>query len=342
MNGSLVDVLECWAVDVFTTVGLRSEDAAQVAASLAFAERRGVTSHGFIRMGIYADRMVSGGINVRSRLTVLSDRGALVVLDADDGPGAVTGRAATELAVARTRRHGIGCVITRNASHFGAAGYFANLIADEGMVGVVACNTDMIMCPPFGGRPVLGSNPLAVAIPSPAQSRPQLDMATTQTSLGKVLLARQNATSLPPGWAVGPDGDPTTSPIDALDGALLPAAGPKGFGLAFMIDALVAIGGAMCSPDVGPMYGDPSLPQRLGQLFLALDVGDERTRKIYDAQIKRLVDTVHGSGSPTVRPPLFPGEPEVMYAATAVKELRPELREELALVGERFGVPLPT
>ncbi len=339
MSTSMVNALEAWATDVFTAAGMRHDDARQVAAGLAFAEQRGVSSHGFVRTKIYLDRLQAGGINPRHELTIVSDRGGLVILDADNGPGAATAYAAALLAIERARHHGTGCVIARNAGHFGAAGYFTNLIADTGMIGLAACNTDKIMCPPYGGRAVLGSNPLAVAVPLPAGSRPQLDMATTEASLGKILVAHQNQATIPSGWAVDADGTPTTDPAQALDGALLPAAGPKGFGLAFIIDSLVALSGAATSPDVAPMYGDPSVPQRLGHFFLAIDVGDEKAA--YQARVSRLAAAVHDSGTPDNPRPLFPGEPELASITAGNDTLPPRLHDELAALGERFKVPFP-
>ncbi len=337
-----VEVAERWATEAFASAGLDRDDAATLAASLAFAERRGVSSHGFIRTEIYLQRMRAGGINVRPRVSVTTDRGALVVLDADAGPGAVVGRRACDLVVERARECGVGCVLVRDASHFGAAGFFTNLIADAGMLGIVACNTDKVMSPPFGGKPVLGSNPFAAAVPMPADVRPQLDMATTETSYGKVLVAQRDHVSIPTGWAVGPDGTPTTSPDEALAGALLPAAGPKGFGLAFIIDALVTISGADCSPQVGAMYGDPSVRQRLGQVFLAIDVGSEELAP-YSDRIRGLIDAVHGSGSSANPLPLVPGEPELNHERTAAvsDRLQDTLETELITLGERIGVRFP-
>lgn len=244
-----------WGSDVLVAAGLRPDDARTVADNLAYAELRGTASHGFVRLATYLERIVDGGINAGHTPSLLWDLGALASLDGDAGPGAATAVHAVGLAVERAREFGIGCVIVNNANHFGAAAFYSELIADGGMIGIVSCNTDRAVCAPGGGAAMLGTNPLAIALPLAAAARPILDMATSEVSYGKILVAAADEQAIPLGWAVDATGSPTTSASEALHGSLLPAAGPKGFGLSFMIDALVAFGGASTSPFVAPLHG---------------------------------------------------------------------------------------
>jgi LDH2 family malate/lactate/ureidoglycolate dehydrogenase len=246
--------------------------------------------------------------------------------------------------IERANRYGIGCAIVSRANHFGAAAYYANLMADAGLFGIAVCNTDKAMGPPFGGRRVLGTNPLAIAVPLPAAERPQLDMATSEASFGKVLLAVQDKHDIPLGWAVDAHGHPTTSAADAVDGALLPTGGPKGFGIAFMIDALVALSGATMSPEAKPMYGDRSQPQELGLAFIAIRADAAVSPDDYAAAIRGLVSAVHASGpGPTGVEALAPGEPELARQASAGSgiELSDELLEDLRRIGTLTSVDLP-
>ncbi|MEA2419832.1 MAG: hypothetical protein QOE60_2038, partial [Thermoleophilaceae bacterium] len=224
-------------------------------------------------------------------------------------------------------------------------GFFANRIADGGLVGVVACNTESVMCAPFGGRPVLGTNPLAVSVPLPYEQRPQLDMATTTVSQGKLIAAAQQDRSIPLGWAVDARGNPTTSATEGLAGALLPGGGPKGFGLAFAIDALLAVSGANVSPHVSALDGDAAVPQRLGHLFLAIRPDAAGPLDEYRDRISGLVEAIHaseidGSDAP---PPLAPGEPEAAQEQRQAGRLEiPEvLMNELSSLAAETGVPLP-
>jgi len=214
-------------------------------------------------------------------------------------------------------------------------------MADANCVGVVLCNTDRAMSPPSGGRKVLGTNPLAIAVPVEPAARPQLDMATSAVSLGKLLVAEHDGDEIPNGWAVDGRGRPTTSATAGRDGALLPAAGPKGFGLAFMIDALVAVAGAQISPHVAPLYGERSTPQRLGMLFLAIPASVSPGPAEYRLRIGDLIQEVRNSG--VDEPPLFPGEPEIQaeHSSRGRISIPAGVGEELAAIAVRYSVPLP-
>jgi LDH2 family malate/lactate/ureidoglycolate dehydrogenase len=338
-----VAAIRDWALDVLVAAGLAKEDARPVADSLAFAESRGVATHGFLRLPTYVARIRQGGISRAARVTMVADQGALVVIDAGSGAGARTGLIGADLAVERARRYGIGCVIARNASHFGASAFFTQRIAEAGMLGLAVCNTEAVMCAPFGGRPVLGTNPIALTVPVPTGRRPELDMATTTVSQGKLIMAEQAGEEIPLGWAVDAHGEPTTSPTAGLSGALLPSGGPKGFGLAFAVDALLALGGAEVSPAVNALDGDPSVPQRLGHLFLAISTASDGGTPAYEQRIEQLIHAVHHSGLKGSAP-MVPGEPELARAAASNGRvhLREELLAALRPLAASTGVLLPT
>ncbi|HEY0485898.1 MAG TPA: Ldh family oxidoreductase [Mycobacteriales bacterium] len=337
-----LDALRDWATGVLAKAGLSEADARPVADSLAFAEARGVATHGFLRLPTYVERIRAGGISATAEVRVVADHGALVVVDADHGPGASTGLVGADLAIARAREYGVGCVIARNANHFGASAFFTNRIADADLLGLAICNTEAVMSAPFGGKPVLGTNPIAVAVPMPEDSRPQLDMATTTVSQGRLIMAEQAGESIPLGWAVDEAGQPTTSAAEGLRGALLPAGGPKGFGLAFAVDALLALGGAEVSPAVSALNGDSATHQRLGHLFLALRADGAEGLHAYQARITQLVDAIHASGLEGP-PPLVPGEPELdrVRAGEGQVQLRDGLMDALRPLAASSGLPLP-
>lgn len=333
-----------WAAESLRLAGLSGPDADVTVDSLAFADARGVHTHGFMRLATYVRRIRAGGINGSGSPRVVADLGALAIVDADHVTGARAGVYGADLAIERARQHGIGCAVVRNSNHFGVAGYYGHRIADAGLVGIVACNTDKVMCPPFGGRAVLGTNPLAVTVPLPYESRPQLDMATTEVSQGRLIIAARNNEEIPLGWAVDEEGVPTSSAAAGLRGALMPAGGPKGFGLSFAIDALVALSGAEVSNDVSPLYGDPSQPQRLGQLFIAIraDVGMDLAA--YQQRITGLMEAIHRSGPSSGTPsPTAPGELELVRERQNRGRLvlNSALIESFAEVAVATGLSLP-
>ncbi len=216
-------------------------------------------------------------------------------------------------------------------------------MASQGFLGIAVCNGDPWMCAPFGGRPVLGTNPISVAVPMTEGVGPHLDMATSEAAHGKIMGARTRGESIPLGWAVDVDGNPTTDPEKGLAGALLPFGGPKGFGLAFMIDCLLAVGGARTSDHGGPLYGAAAEPQEVGHAFIAIAVDSVQSADEYSDRIAAYSTAVHESGLPGVaRAPMVPGEPEAMRLAQSDDwTVDDDTLRNLAAVSLELQVPVP-
>jgi LDH2 family malate/lactate/ureidoglycolate dehydrogenase len=258
---------------LFTAAGISPHASEQVAEDLVAADIEGVASHGVMLVPMYLQRLKAGSVSRAEEGVVVSDREASVVLDAGDVLGQLTARQAVELAVERARRFGLAAVSVRNAFHFGTAGRYARMMADQGVVGIVMSNTRPLMPATGGAEPLTGNNPLAIAVPSDAAFAPEVDMALSAAAMGKVRNAAAAGRSIPDGWAADRDGNPTNDPQKAIEGMLLPAAGPKGFGLAFMIDLLAGgLSGGAIGPEVSGLYGDPAKPYRCSNLFIAIHV----------------------------------------------------------------------
>ena len=176
----------------------------------------------------------------------------------------MTGDQAIKIAVERARRFGAGLVAVRHGFHFGTARRFALKAAEGDCIGIVMCNTRPLMPAPGGAERVVGNNPIAIAVPSGGPAPIVLDMATSEAAMGKIRMAEKAGEKIPGTWAVKADGSATTDPAEAIAGMLLPASGPKGFGLAFLIDLLCGVlsGGAAGSA-VQPLYGNASDALRL-------------------------------------------------------------------------------
>ncbi|MFL6798341.1 MAG: Ldh family oxidoreductase [Xanthobacteraceae bacterium] len=268
------DRLIAGVADIFAGVGISIEDASTVAGDLVAADLEGIASHGVMLVPLYVDRIRKGSVSLRSAGDVVSDRDGAIVIDAGNALGQLTARQAVTLAVGRARKHGLAAVAVRNAFHFGTAGRYARMMAAQNCVGLVASNTRPLLPAPGGAEALVGNNPIAIALPSAGEFPVEVDMAMSATAMGKIRLAAASGTAIPADWAVDAEGRPTTDPATAIRGMLLPAAGPKGFGLAFVIDLLCgglsegAIGG-----EVRPLYGDPAEPYGCAHFFLAIDVG---------------------------------------------------------------------
>lgn len=191
-------------------------------------------------------------------------------MDGDRGLGPVVGVHASNRAISRARDVGMCAVCVRGASHIGMLGYYAEMMAQRRMIGICMTNTEPGVAPFGGAEKVLGTNPLAIGIPS--RKEPLiLDMSTSVVARGKIVLAKERGEMIPEGWAVDRDGKITTDPKEALDGALLPLGGAKGSGLAIMVDLLAgALSGAAVGKNVRGTL-DMTHGSTKGDLFIAID-----------------------------------------------------------------------
>jgi LDH2 family malate/lactate/ureidoglycolate dehydrogenase len=260
--------------DIFAAVGIAVADAQVVAADLVAADLEGISSHGVMLLPMYIERINKGSVSRRSAGEIVSDRGGAIVIDAGNALGQLTARQAVKLAVARAQEIGLAAVGVRNGFHFGTAGRYARMMAEHDCVGIVLSNTRPLMPAPGGAEAMVGNNPIAIALPSAGEFPVEADMALSATAMGKIRLAAAAGQRIPEDWAVDAQGRPTTDAAAAIKGMLLPAAGPKGFGLAFVIDLLCGgLSDGAVGADVRPLYGDPVEPYRCAHFFLAIHAG---------------------------------------------------------------------
>jgi LDH2 family malate/lactate/ureidoglycolate dehydrogenase len=294
--------------DILTAVGIAAADARLVAADLVAADLEGIASHGVMLLPMYVERIDKGSVSRASAGQVVSDRGGAIVIDAGNALGQLTSRQAIKLAVERAREIGLAAVAVRNGFHFGTAGRYARMMAEQNCVGVVLSNTRPLMPAPGGAEALVGNNPVAIALPSAGEFPAEADMALSATAMGKIRLAAAAGARIPGDWAVDSEGRPTTDPAAAIKGMLLPAAGPKGFGLAFVIDLLCGgLSDGAVGAEVRPLYGDPGEPYRCAHFFLAIDAGHfppgERFAERVRDQAMRVSASKRGAGVERVYAP---------------------------------------
>jgi LDH2 family malate/lactate/ureidoglycolate dehydrogenase len=198
----------------------------------------------------------------------------------------------------------------RNGFHFGTAGRYARMMAEQDCVGIVLSNTRPLMPAPGGAEALVGNNPIAVALPSAGAFPVEADMALSATAMGKIRLAAAAGEPIPGDWAVDADARPTTDPAAAIKGMLLPAAGPKGFGLAFVIDLLCGgLSGGAVGAEVRPLYGDPADPYRCAHFFLAIHAGHFPVAEDFAERVREQAARVSRSKrAPGVERVYAPGE----------------------------------
>jgi len=302
--------LRSYAQCVLMKAGLKKEDACIVADTLVEANLRGVDTHGIVRLPLYyLKRIKKGLIKADPDYRVIKKSHSTAVVDADDGPGQVATLRAMELAIEMAKNSGIGLVTIKNSSHFGMAAYFAMKALERDMIGIAMTHADSRVAP-FGARKAyLGTNPLAVAIPAEKHFPIVLDMATSVTSMGSIILAAMEEREIPEGLAIDENGHTTTDPKRVA--ALLPVGGPKGSGLAIIIDILCGI---LTESNFGNHIhrgDDFSKPEKLGHLVGAINVasfcGPAKFKHRVDQMISEIKSLPPAPGFDEI---LLPGERE--------------------------------
>jgi LDH2 family malate/lactate/ureidoglycolate dehydrogenase len=244
-----------------------------------------------------------------------------------------------------------------NSHHFGAAGCYARMAADRGVIGMVTSATRGVsMVPTFAAEPIMGTNPLAFAAPARRNPPFELDMATTTVAAGKVKVHKLNHRPLPPGWVVDGNGEPVTDAEDAYryvferpEGGLTPLGGSrelgghKGYGLAVLVHVLGGtLGGASFSP-LRNRTQRPSDPHDLGHFFLAIDPRAFREPGAFEDDLDRVIDVLHGAKrADPAQPVLVAGDPERATREERLREGVPvpdDLVEQLRAVAAAAGVP---
>jgi LDH2 family malate/lactate/ureidoglycolate dehydrogenase len=338
-------VARAFCQEVFERAGLPTADAFLVADALIDADLRGISTHGLVRFPVYVTRLKQGLVNARPALRVLRARGATAVLDGDHGFGQVVGAEGMRRAVALAREHGVGLCAIRNGTHLGALGYVAAMAVPHGMIGIIMSITNPVMAPWGGTVPLLGNNPLAVAVPAGDRGSVLLDMACSQVARGNLILASRLGRRIPLTWALDDHGRPTDDPKAGLAGSLLPMGGHKGAGLALVVAIL---GGLLAGSPFGAGCGDifdMTRPQRFGHLVMAIDIGAFCPAPDFLRTLEEMLAGLKGAPrAEGVEEILVPGEPESRRRQEYLRSGFPinrEVLEDARAVGTEFGVPWP-
>ena len=313
------DQLKELIVKKLTKAGLRADHAATVAEVLVHADLRGVSSHGVLRTEHYVRRLTEGGMNPSADFSVKNTAASAAVFDGDDGMGHVIAKEAMDHAIELAEKNGVGMVTAINSSHCGALSYFVQQAAERNMIGMAMTHTDQVVVPFGGAKPFFGTNPIAMGFPAKEHKPVILDMATSNVAFGKVLHAREAGTDIPADWGVDEHGKPTADPHEVK--ALLPFAGPKGYGLALAVDVLSGImAGAAFGPHITAMYGDYNQKRKLGHFLCAVNPAVFTDLDTFLANMDQMIDELHevqpSEGFDKV---MVPGEPEQLREEDRLK-----------------------
>ncbi|MDR1204426.1 MAG: Ldh family oxidoreductase [Peptococcaceae bacterium] len=303
---------KAFALDILKAIHVPDAEAEIIAESLLQADLRGVKSHGLIRLPAYIRRIEAKVMNPVKNIQVIQDSGSTALIDANNTFGPLAGHAAMTKAIEKAKEFGAGMVAVRNSNHFGVSAYYTMMAADQDMIGIVMTNAAPALAP-FGAKTALmGTNPVSVTIPADEEPALVLDMSSTLVARGKIRYAATTHQDIPLGWALDPEGKPTADPEAALKGTLEPIGGPKGSGLALMIEIL-------CSLLTGTGFlgevretTDLNGPMKTGHLFCAFEIARFTDPKAFKKEIDRCVRLIKSLPSISGGPIYLPGEIEYL------------------------------
>ena len=272
--------------------GLTDEHTGYVVDGLIEASLRGIDTHGVRLFPTYLAELDGGRSRARPELSWSGDRPAARVLDAGGALGLVAGRVACAEATRLARRNGAGTVSVRNSNHFGAASVYTLAMARDGVLGMSFTNSDALVAPYNGVRPLFGTNPLSLAVHGEGDDLFCADLATSQVSYSKVKHHRAQGIPLDAGWAVTADGGDAAPDGEAV--ALKPLGGHKGHCLGMMVEILSSLlSGMPLDHELSHLYGEPyDEPRRVGHFFLALDPGAFLDPEAFRRSLSRLMGCV--------------------------------------------------
>lgn len=276
--------------DVLRAAGLSEDDAGLVAEQLAWRDLREEFPVGLAALPSCVDAHRKGDADPRAVLRVVRETGALAVVDGAHAWGQLTAVYAMRLAVERARSHGVGVAVVRDSRTANVMGFYPTIAIDAGMVGLAITNSGPYQAPWGGTTKVLGNQAFALGAPASRHHPLLFDGAATQLSMGRIRSLERRGLPLPEGGAVDAEGRPTTDPVAAIAGALLPSGGYKGYALSVFWEILT---GALA--DDRPAGSGAGEVERTSLFLLAIDpratVGTERFLRSVD----ELIDRIHAS-----------------------------------------------
>ncbi len=344
--------LRSYTAAILRGAGMTADGAQTAATVLVLSDVRGIESHGVARLPQYVKLIDAGVLDPAVAPAIERESATTALVDARNGMGHVAGDYAMRLAIDKALAHDVGVVTVRNSNHYGIAGYYAMLALERDLIGISLTNSSPLVAPTGGRRPMIGTNPIAVAVPTGDGSPFVLDMATSTVPVGRLEVYARKGLPLLPGWAVDEAGNETLDAERGRAGALLPLGGTletggyKGYGLGVLVDLLT---GALSGGRYGSMIGglwDATMPSDLGHFFLALDPAAFGPREAFYERARDLLDRLRAAErAPGVKEILVAGDRErraTQDARAKGVRLYHTVATALTELGARFALdPLP-
>jgi L-2-hydroxycarboxylate dehydrogenase (NAD+) len=350
------DYLLDFTKNLFIKMGCSENDSRVIAEVFLAAEMRGHPSHGMIRIKDYYELWKAGRINVRPDIMIVHESPSTAVVDGDMAVGMVSARRSMEIAIRKAKDAGTGWVATRNSNHFGIAGYYAMMAIEHEMIGICLTNANPLVAPTFSISRMMGTNPIAVAIPAMKQPPFVADFATTPVARGKLAIAEKKGEKVPFGFVQDKDGLPSDDPtILKLGGSMVTLGGDrehgshKGFCLSAVVDIFSAVfSGANFGPFVPPSVAylpvlDKKVGEGTGHFFGAMRIDAFQPANEFKTKMDNWIVTFRSAkpakGQERV---IIPGEPERESEEKIRKEgikLVPAIKDDLIKIASELNIP---
>jgi len=304
-----IDTIKNISNEILTKVGVPESDRKIVVDSILYAHLADKSTHGIGRLPIYVRKINEGLMSAETNLRLINETPVLSHYDAQNGFGQVAAYKGMEIAIEKAKTYGAGVVGIKGSNNFGTAGFFAELAAQNNMIGFLFSNSSPAIAPTGGNKPIFGTNPISIGFPG-GNNKPAviLDMATSNAARGKIRLAAVNEEKIPNDWALDANGNPTTDPHEALKGSMNPIGGYKGYGLSLMVDVLAGLlTGAAFGGDVKPLNHKDAVSD-YGHLMIVLDIAKFQTVSNFIAKMDYLTNNVKACGEE--QKIFLPGEKE--------------------------------
>lgn len=338
--------LKSFCFQVLLKEGMKEIDANITAEVLSETDGYGTHSHGAKNLHNYIRKMRAGGMDLNGACEVINDGPGYTLINANSSIGMVPAYRAMETAIQKARNNGIACAVVKNASHFGAAGYYANMAAKKDLIGMVFSNVDANMTIPGARGKVMGNNPLAYGIPAGNYPPIFLDIAMSSVASLKVIQARKDGRSIPANWIVDAEGLPTTDPSHYPDeGAMQPMSGHKGYGLALLLEILTGVlsGGSIMS-EIPSWLFSMEEKNNVSHMFMAIDISKFMEPVIFNERIEHMIEYLHSiPKAKGVERIYYPGEIEWEHYNSCLKNglvLPEDLEESLAGLQKETGIKI--
>ncbi len=309
------------AVEVLKAYGESKLNAALAADCLVKADMRGIFTHGTYLLVTMYDRIQAGMLNIPTRVKLIKEDKATTMIDGGNGLGQIAARRAMEISMDKAQKYGIAVTSLRNTNNISFLSYYTDLASQKGMIGITASNAAPSVAPWGSSEAFIGSSPFSVSIPAKKENPIILDMSSGVVARGKIRRALRNKEQIPLGWALDQNGNPTTDPEAALQGTLLPIAGPKGSALAMIVDIISGmLAGSKYGPDVKTFHKLEG-PTGVGVICMAIDINHFMDLSNFYAKVDDYIHSIKGLSKVKGNSEIYlPGEIELLNEQKAAKE----------------------